>query len=415
MEHLRKPLSDWDARSLAWTTQFNDLRDPTSLGSRPDEQHRRVQLELKVLVLLLPRMVIRDADLTNHLVLLRMFDKDAQQIRAAVESGTIVLGLRRGVPSLAALNEKTGIARAHPDRYAIARNHLPIIDAWLHQRQLVLLETPVDTEVDCFAANIEKVLASQLLTQRGHDVLAAAVAASRSAQEPNTLLRFANVYEYLHQNCPQQEMGEVLQWCRAAHVLVAPSTHGLAPSTADRDLPPEMVSMLYQSSDGFQADERWLSLYPTRILTPAALARMTFADIERLRVVGHGLGYFAAAVAVQRAASQAEFERVYQEYLSCLADYLAAISTDLRVELVPWQKELLERRVRRDGVEQRIRQWGIPLLLLAPGALELWSWGAISVAGLLTAGAALLRDYRDSRQPRTLTRLLSGTTVTPAR
>jgi hypothetical protein len=414
MDLLRKPIAKWPRSSLVWTTQFNDLRTPASVGSNYTERYRRVQLELKMLALLLPCAVIRDADIVNHIELLDLLQRDVDGFRSVFERGAITLGIRETASSLVDVNEKAAKNRAFPERYDKVRIQLPQIDRWLGEQQVVLVETSANVRVDRFAANLRTILNAHRLSGQEEEILEKAILASRQRNDPDSLLRFGDIYRYILDNGLTSSNSDLLQWCRAAHVLVAPAAHALPPSTVDQDLRPEMITLLYGRGEALALDpDRLLNLYPRRILSDDTLMRMDFPTIVRLRSKAIQLGYFQAAHAIQQPSEAAQFEKNYISYLRTLAEYLELIARELSVELVDWQKLLLERQVKIEEKEALALCWGVPFLVLTPIAIATVSWVPIQLAGLVGMGLTQLQSLRSTGAPSPLTKLLLGTTVTP--
>lgn len=414
MDLLRKPIADWTRSPLVWTTQFNDLRNPMSLGSEAGARYRRIQLELKMLALLLPRAVIRDSDVVNHIELLDLVQRNVDGVRSVFESGIVTLGIRESASSLVDVNERAGQNRAYPERYGAARSQLPGVDSWLRERRVVLVETPADVKSDGFAANLQKIVDGRVLSAGDEEILRKAMAVSRELRGDEALLRFGDVYQYVLGKGLGSSHGDVVQWCRAAHVLIAPAAHALPPSTVDQDLRPEMVTFLCGGPEGVALDpEKWTNLYPRRILHDEALMRMDFATVERLRVQARRIGYFDAALRIQRGARSEDFERSYEAYLRTLGEYLEIMGKELSVELVPWQKVLLDRRVKVEEEEAKGLWWSVPILIGVTLSIVTWSVVPVGLLGVAVPGLERIRSLRAARAPSPLSRLLSGTTVTP--
>jgi hypothetical protein len=306
----RKPLAAWKPGSLLWTTQFNDLRDPHSLGGTPSERLQRVLLEIKSHALLLPRMLIRDADVVNHITLQDLILKNTDGIRGAFESGTIVLGIRSNAASFSEINEKTGENRAFPNLYLEAQRRLTEVEQFLHQRRIEVAEMPGAGPLDKFGRNLQTILVSDMLSQEEDRLLRGGIAIATDRSATTNHLRFGDLYNFLvrEKNC--DPYGDLVQWCRAAHVLVLPE---FAPSTADRDLRPEMVAVILNyRHEQINDPDKWISLYPNRILPEPVLLTMRFDKIAELRAVGQQLGYFDSALAVQQAFGTASFDETYK-------------------------------------------------------------------------------------------------------
>lgn len=421
MDLQRIPIGEFKSSPLVWTTQFNDLRSPLSLGANVEQRYLRIQLELKLLALLLPRALIRDANLVNHPELLQMLRDDVACIRTAFERGAILLAIRDTASNLVEVNEGAGPNRAFPQRYGAAQLQLPEIDSWLRDRQVGLVGTPAGAETDSFALNLEKILSEQKISEQNSAALRTAIQASRQLNGEASLLRFGDVYRHLVGKRPKRASSELVQWCRAAHVLVAPVAHSLPASTADQDLPPRMSAFLCGHAEAFMPDTfKWIDLYPRRVLTDETLFQMNFKAIAGFRKTPYGIAYFKAAKAMQQAFAAEDFEKKYADYLGCLSEYLEFIGAEMRVELVGWQDALLRRQVKIEESDAKIFGWGTPIVMMGVAApFAIWTSspldfmkGAALVAGVVGAGIAGIRSLRESRNPSRLAKLLSGTTVT---
>jgi hypothetical protein len=420
-ELIRRPASSWSSGSLVLLTQFGDLRKPESIGSTPQERWRQLQLELKSQALLLPGVLIRDADLVNHADLQDMLVRDVDGIRGAIDDGTIVLGIRGGAECLTAVNDGAERRRAFPERYDDdARARIAEIDRVLQASRVCLAEGPDEGRSDRFGCNLGRLLASGRLREAEARLLDAALTSCKEHQR-GTSLRFGELYDYLVRREHCDPYGDLVQWCRAAHISVFPAESSLAPSTVDGDLSPEMVAFMLDRKALTPHDpERWAGLYPRRILSAGRLRSMSFGTITALRSAGRDVHYFDAAAAVQAAFGTPGFEVAYERYLGCLASYLERLSTDFSIEMVDWQKVLLERAVMSERQGDKKLRWAAKLLARSiPVALDIAGRVQEARPILHTVGLGLSSalDWildsptREDRSP--LARLLRGTTVTP--
>ena len=404
----RKPVTAWERGSLVWSTQFNDLRTDRSMGSDPAARRHRLNIELRTFALLAPKTVIRDADAVNHIDLLHMLERNSGGIRAAFECGALVFGIRDAAASLSEVNEQAGENRAFPERFKEARDRLHTVDEWLAARELILVETAT-TGKDTFSEHLNVILNSGMLSSEDEDVLRSAIDIARRSANGKPSLRFGHVFNGVK---TAGGSAELIQWCRAAHVLVAPNEHELPPSTADRDLRPDIVALLCRrTAVNLKLTRRWTDLYPRRILTEDALLSLSFNDIARLRSKA-GSRYFKAAVKVQKGFATGEFEHAYGDYLEALAEYIEVIGADHSAEMVDWQKALLDQRIAGREEWAKVLLWFIPIL--ATKAFELVTMSLWPRApGMLTTAGERVRSIREKMAPDALLRLQRGTTVTP--
>ena len=404
----RKPVTAWAPGSLVWSTQFNDLRTDRSLGSDAAARRNRLNIELRTLALLAPRTVIRDADAVNHIDLLQMLERNSGGIRAAFECGALVFGIRDSAASLSEVNEVAGENRAFPERFAEAGKRLGIVDDWLADRQLTLVETAT-TGKDTFSDHLDVILKSGRLTYEDEDTLRKAIVAARLSSDGVGSLRFAEVFTRVN---AEGASAELVQWCRAAHVLGPPTEHGLPPSTANQDLRPDMVSLLCRRSTvSPMLTRRWTDMYPRKILTEEALLSLSFDDIAHLRKKVDAK-YFNAARTVQLAFGTSAFDHVYGDYLAALAEYIDTIGADYCVEMVDWQKVLLDQRIALEEEQAKVLLWSIPILITR--LLELATMSVFpGVSGGITTAGERIRGVREKVAPKRLLRLQKGTTVTP--
>jgi hypothetical protein len=404
----RKPVTAWLPGSLVWSTQFNDLRTERSMGSDPATRRRRLNTELRMLALFSPRTVIRDADAVNHIDLLDMLQRNSAGVRAAFNCGALVFGIRDSAASLSEVNEQARGNRAFPARFALAKEKLLAVDAWLADTGLTLVETAT-TGRDTFSEHLNVIADSGSLPAADEDVLRSAIEIARQSCVGEAPLRFGHVIREVEARGASREL---VQWCRAAHVLVAPTEHKLPPSTADQDLRPEMVALLCRGSTVTpKLTRRWTDMYPKRILSEDSLLSLKFDDIARLRSKGDP-HYFRAAMKVQLAFGTSGFEAAYGDYLAALADYIEAIGADPSAQMIDWQKALLDQRVEVKEEWNKVLLWAIPILFTTALGFVTVSVAA-GVAAALTTGVERLRSIRGKRTPSALLRLQRGTTVTP--
>lgn len=354
-----------------------------------------------------PMTVIRDADIINHADLLDMLERNSASIRAAFLCGALALGIRDSAESLSEINESIGEKRASPEMYAKARERLPGIESWLAGTGLPLVETSTAT-INAFREHLDVVLDSGALSPRDEDILRPSIEIAREASAGNGPLRFGDVIREVRSRGGSDSL---IQWCRAAHVLVAPRTHGIPPSTADQDLRPEMVTLLCLREGSSEATRRWADLYPRKILTEDALMNLSFDRISVLRSKGY-LRYFDAVKSVQLAFGTPAFDSVYGDYLAALAEYIEAIGEAQSAQMVDWQKALLDQRVEVEEEKAKGLLWAIPIMMLSSLELMTMTIAPGAVKGL-AEGVERLRASRSRRSPGALLRLKKGTTVTP--
>ncbi len=410
----RKPITSFGAESFAWTTQFNDLRTPSSLGATEDEAYRRVQVELKTLALLMPRVLIRDQDVVNHLMLQRMIRRNVCGIRHALEHRIIVLGIRSFAESFSEVNEQAGEERAFPRLYVRAKESLTKIDSILKNERISVVEVDRSAETDRFAENLEKVLAGELLCDSDKVLLQDAINRTRERFPERPRLHFGDMYQYLVGDKMQEPYGEVVQCCRAAHSLVHPEFVTFAPSASDRDLRPRMVAhILNQPGATINDPDRFFDLYPKRIFSDSVLEGMSFEDIRRLRREGFDHGYFDSARVLKEKVGMPDFESAYESYLRHLAEYLNLIGKELSLELIDWQKALLKKQINIDEKRRTAHAWGVPMAISAAFAIMTWSMVPMAIGAGVAKGVKKYGDYWNAKRPDSLSKLLSGLSVTP--
>lgn len=132
----RQPLSRWDRGRLSWSTQFNDLRDPASLGETALAKCRTLLRELKRQALFESCTIIRDADLVNNSVLLKLLLDDVDELQAAFRNETHLLSIRTGVDNLTEVTDNAGIRRAHPSAYSRLRPLVKRLDTLISATEL---------------------------------------------------------------------------------------------------------------------------------------------------------------------------------------------------------------------------------------------------------------------------------------
>lgn len=430
-ELLRRPVRKWKAGSLVWSTQFSDLRNRNSLGKTRTEQHRQTLLEIKSHALLLPRILIRDADLVNHMRLQEMIVKNVHGIRGAIENGSIVLGIRGNAGNLTEVNETAGIRRAFPKRYLKAQTPLAKIDQFLSDREICLAEGAAPTR-NQFARNLRRVL-PQLDPQEA-DLLQEGISVAEENCCDGSALRFGDIFDFLVRKRHGDPYGNLVQWCRAAHLMVFPGQPSFAPSTADRDLRPEMVAVIANYKRAKIQDPRgWIDLYPRRILPEDKLLTMSFDEIAAIRETGQKIGYFQAVYDVQNTVHQAldsrAFESANEIYLRRLAEYLEKMGTALSFELVDWQRDAVQKLVNIDEATANALCYAVPyslggataagmfilaMLAIVPmEAAAVLAQAAMEAAGKTAEGLTKLRAVRAALRPSPLSKLLAGTTITP--
>lgn len=401
----RKPLLSYSYPH--WSTQFNDLRNPASLGRTPDEQERATLRELKVQALFQQHTIIRDADAVNHLPLLELILEDNH----ALDAG-IVFSLRPGIESFTELNERTGTRRAHPDRYEKVKPFVRKLDSLMTTSGALVAEPGIPGNVDAFRTNLERVLRSSYLQAKDKDLLREAIAKADSSSGAS-LLGFGELYDHLVRSRGVSPDGRLIKACRAAHALVIPSALGIRCSSSDQDLDPALVAIVLGHEGGGMINAgQWTDLYPRKILVDDAVDMMPFEKIKEHRSrFGEKLGYFSAARALHAAAGTPALEKAFIKYLECLEQYILAIGKDCRVELAGWHKETVRKHRASRDARERALSFGIPIIVAAAGSLITLAPIPISLATAAGTGLALLREARRARSPAPLDRLLSGTTV----
>jgi hypothetical protein len=367
---------------------------------------RRLGIELRMLILFGGRTVIRDADAVNHIDLLDMLQRNSGGIRAGFECGALVFGIREFAESLSEVNEQAHENRAFPERFAQAKARLITVESWLAERGLTLVQTATSSK-DTFSEHLHIILNSGRLLAEDEDVLRDAMEIARNSSAGEGPLRFGHVIREAKQRGASEEL---IQWCRAAHVLVAPAEHGLPPSTVDQDLRPDMAALLCRCKDTPKLARRWSRLYPRRILTEDTLLSLPFDEIVRMRNKGNA-GYFDAVRNVQLAFGTAGFEHAYGDYLEALAGYIEAIEADHSVEMIDWQKALLDQRVEVEEEKWKVSLGAIPVVM---GILQLFTVSRLpGLISTFASGAGIARSAKGKMKPSALVRLQRGTTITP--
>jgi hypothetical protein len=170
-----------------------------------------------------------------------------------------------------------------------------------------------------------------------------------------------------------------------------------------------MVALLCRRKPAPKLKRRWARLYPRRILTEDTLLSLPFDEIARMGNKGNS-GYFEAVRKVQLVFGTTEFDNAYGEYLEALAGYIEAIGADHSVEMIDWQKALLDRKVETEEEIWKGLLLGIPIVVT-----KLLGLVTVSVVpGLvstLTSDAGYIRSIKGKMMPSPLLRPQRGTTV----
>jgi hypothetical protein len=407
----RKDLADWPDGSLIWSTQFNDLRKIESSGTSPEVRRENLRMELKKQGLLQSHTLIRDADSVNNIDLLDLVDSNVDAIQSGIAHGTHVFGLRSDAESLTQVNDNAGLKRAYPERFEKVKLLVKNLDILLEQSEVVVADVKLPVGNDVFNDNIKRLLGSSHLSASESDMLRLAHQTATVACN-SKLLRFGDLYDELVRHKAQAPESNLLQWCRAAHVLAAPASIGLPPSSANDDIHPVHAAFFCGvGNNHITSSAPWLELFPRNILTDRAVRALTFEDIVRCRRHGLQIGYFEASNRLHSELGSSNFERSFISYLKSLEEYLIAISLEAKVELVDWQKEVTRRYFTERTIIETTATWGIPVILAVGYSLITHAPLPIDEAGAIGAGLEALRRFRRARKPAQLERLLKGTTV----
>ncbi len=414
MAEDRKPLHSWSPESVVWSTQFNDLR-PRGVGLDEDQRFAQLQLELKTQALLVPRTLIRDSDVVNHFQLLEAIRRDADGVRAVLRHGAIVLSIRDDAASFAEVNERLGFRRAFPERYHDAKAGVATLDDLVAKGEVVLTEEVTFRKQ--FRHNLNKLLTSHFLSTASQDDLHRALELVTQQYGPEDLSLGA-LYDVLVRNDNHDPYGMLIQACRAAHSLAVPCIRGFPPSSADRDLPPDLVGfILGQAGRSIEEGRRWRDLYPPRILPLDALKELSWEEVLQIRrhEIEAENGYYEAATRVRAKVGSPEFDAEYEDYLRHLSGLLERIGRDYNVELVEWQAAILDQAVLDERQLARVLAWSVPILVAVGYALYTLSVVTpLAEAIVVGKGMEHLVDSLRRRQPSPLERLRAGMTVSPA-
>jgi hypothetical protein len=412
MLRKRQPLLDWRRSELTWSTQFADLRSPTSLGKTALERERTTRRELKQQALFQICTVIRDADVVNNPTLLRLILDNTDSIQVSILNQMHVLAIRSDVGSFSELNELAGERRAHPRVYQTTKPLVKRLDALLFEKHAWIGEVERSTGKDTFRKLLERIWTSSHLSDSQKRLLQTAIERADSGSKER-ILRFGDIYSHLVRQKRLSPNSDLIQWCRAAHVLTVPAELHIAPSSADQDLEPACVAfVLGHETNALVDSTEWSHMFPRKILSDDALDCMTFDEIVRYRQLGDITGYFDSAQALTKAFNSPQREKAFIAYLKCLENYLVAIGAQAKVELVDWQRAVTNRYLKKE-IRSEALCYAIPVIVTEVCSLLTHSPIPIGTATAVFTGLKTLRDLRRLRKPRPIERLLSGTTVTP--
>ncbi|MBZ5724449.1 MAG: hypothetical protein LAP87_05580 [Acidobacteriia bacterium] len=408
----RVPLSGFDRAQFNWSTQFNDLRSPSSSGATRQERDKRLTREIKTQALFERRTLIRDADVVNNLELLSLIVTDAEGVQIELLGGGHLLCLRSGAESFTEVNETAGTRRAYPSRYLKLRRLIKLLDLTLADKCARVLEVDKPGTVDTFRANLERICRAPFLPEPDKELLGKAMQRSGLGLR-DRFLRFGDVYDYLVRHRRLSPQSDLIQWCRAAHTLSVPKELGIAPSTLDQDFAPMQVAYVlgHDQACAFNAAP-WRHLFPRRIISDEVLDGLEFKTIMRFRHLASEIGYFDA-VETLRASFGSSSGGPFVSYLKCLDEYFLAMRLEAKVELYDWQAELARRCMETGALQEQALAYGIPVVLASAYSLITQAPFPISEAVAVAAGIELLRGFYRTRKPRSPGRLMSGTTVVP--
>jgi len=234
---------------------------------------------------------------------------------------------------LTEVNEAAGTRRAQPAMYLKLKPLVAQLDAVILRRAFPVAEVDRAHDSDLFRNHLTRLCESAFLSEPEKRHLQMAI--ERSSENSSGLLRFGDVYHYLVKKRRYSPRSDLIQWCRAAHVLTVPSDLRIAPSSSDQDLAPHQAAFILGYSGRQQSvDTRhWFQRFPRKILTGDILDELTFDDIVRLRKIGVSVGYFSAFAAVQDSYGSPSFDKTFLLYLRALEEYLIAIGLSLRLNL----------------------------------------------------------------------------------
>jgi hypothetical protein len=408
---VRNPYDSWPVEHLAWATGFSDLRPPETLGSHAD---LRLQLELKTQSLFVKYTVLRDSDLRSNPLLAAAIADNANGVRDAVVGQAILLSIRADAEDFSDANHQVGPNRAFPHRYERAIPVLKRIDSFVDDQAIALPTGSTMKAAAVFRTNLKALLESTVLPESQLALLAEAV--DRAEQQArSSLIRFADVYEFLVRRSGLDPFGDVIQWCKAAHVLAVPAYLGVAPLTVDRDVSPAQVRFFRRMpTPALSRDDRFGELLPRRILSDQALLALTYTEIMDLRQVAEQEGYFEAFARARRAYAEGEqsFASAYADYLRSLQEYIERIGVERRVELVPWQQHIARNALRGRAATDALLRFGVPLVMLSGFALLIQSLGLIEIiGGAVATGQGLKFVGEQFGEADPLTKLLDGISI----
>ena len=413
----RPALESWTVGLVSWSLHFNDLR------SLEDNAAEITLNELKMMALFDETVLIRDADVVNHLQLLDIFTNNTADFREAVRAGIFVFPIRADADCFSQVNDRAGSARAYPDRHGIASMHLPIFDRYLADWGIITPQIERRVEANTFPTLLERVMPHLTAKTFQYDLLQKTLNEAKETYEGKHI-QFGKIYEFLntHQRSHPKDVGELIQWCRVAHVLTVPYELGLAPTSANHDIDPWSVAIVLGHSVTEPKLNRsvWFGRFPELIPDEDWIKHLSFRDIVRLRDHGFQAGYFQAVAALQHIDQQSQlFEHAYEEYLVCLSKYLQALEWQTKARFVRWQEVLADdlAKLRKEYESYWFRT---PVIIgFIGGAVAMAHLSPLASAATGVIGATLelgkaLCDRRRIKHPEPIAALLSrGITRTP--
>ena len=432
------PLSFLPPDEITITTQFNDLRD--NFGS--ESQCRADLLELSLFG---KTSIIRDADVVNNSALLTLANDESSGIQDAIREGIFVFARREHVTgceepttSFTEINDTAGRNRANPDLFDDLRTPIAMLDTFLSDIPVALVKNePTD---DRFALHIQRIRKSAVLGAFAKRRLDQVLQDAREISDGQ--LKFGLIYGPLKRTKAeskdeQDQLELLLRLCRAAHVLIIPAMHGLAPTTANADLDPEHVSIVLGSSaadDGKRThlDPDWFELFPTFSLVRESLLKLSIKEALELRSSLEGQEYRIEMTLAQAAWKTQAFEKAYVRYLKALEKYMIHVRVRGKIEWLDWRKAMAEKSIARQKLHREtllsLLKGGVPVLATAATANHIHllphsifpgsglgdsplKTGLLTLAATTGLGHFLKRDEVLSPYP--LSRLLGGTTYSP--
>lgn len=360
MEIIRKPSQHWTNGSLNWTTEFNDLR---RLPGSEENIERALLRDLKRLCIFNSKVVLRDADIVNNLILQKIISLNYQYIQKSILSGSIIQHIRDHAQDISEVNESTGKFRAFPERYEPAKSFSSWYDRFINDNGLVCMSTGLDGSTDVFRKIITEPLYTGRLTPTLEEKLINALEQVDRNYGRDESLRFGHIYDYLVVSQGEPEHSDIIRFIRTGHSLAIPKELGINQTSAAGDLYPDHVQCFY-NTDIRNLENMSLvnEFFPKRIIPEHILDKLNFIDIEKIRSIGKNIGYFDVVSKVQQA-SPLDFEKSYISYLNKLNTYLVEIGVYSKVELIDWQYEILEKHLNNENHFVKLAVWGVPVMI----------------------------------------------------